>query len=294
MNKKNINNYKRRIISTNTRKRPEKAKFEKITNSAFITGGIGDVIAVESFLPDFHRQNLKTIFYATNKRIYIEEIFNCLKSFPNLKEHISVWDDFSSFWCFYSIEDYFKKVKENEKILKVKNALDLSISKVFQSVKNGIFKYNNSSFLKEELIKINKFNLPKDFVIILPYSTDKRVENRDFNNEDWNNIIKTLNKFQINGVVINSKKEFVPNNNYIIDLSEKTNLLEAIEILKISKGYFGIDSWLSVLAAKLFENTNLQIKSNNLNCYNNSFFYYAPKKNFDFMLKKIIIPEKIK
>ena len=74
-------------------------EFRKVSsNSIFITGGIGDIFAVESFLTDQERHSLTTIYYATNKRVPIESLFRCLKNFPNLRNHINVWDDVNNFW----------------------------------------------------------------------------------------------------------------------------------------------------------------------------------------------------
>ena len=285
----------RKLVSTVKRDRPSRpirAKSNRPFTSVFISGGIGDVIAVESFLSDEEKENLTTIFYATNKRPFLEELFKSTTSFPNLKNHINVWEDFSKFWCFYSVEDFIKKCRDcrvpfNSKIHLSK---DLSILKVFEEIKLGTLKYNESSFLKNQLIDVNAYNLPQNYLVILPYSTDKRIRNRDFDSNDWEAILMTLKESGMKGIVINSEKEPIPESDLLIDLSQKTSLIQAIEILKTSRGYFGIDSWMSVLAAKLFDYPNLQIKSHNEHCYSNSPFYYAPKTNFNFLVEQIKAP----
>lgn len=290
----------RKLVSAVRRERPLRAKIVKPLSSAFISGGIGDVLAVESFLSDQDRQSLTTIFYATNKRIYLEELFRSVNTFPNLKYHLSAWEDFSNFWCFYSLEDYIKKCRDSKISVnsKIKLAKDLSILRVFEEIKAGSLKYNGCSFLKDTLTNISYLNLPQNYLVVLPYSTDKRIRKRDFNLDDWEQVLLVLKENDMKGVVINSEKEPIPDSNLLIDLSQKTTLTEAIEVLKASKGYFGIDSWMSVLAAKLFDCPNLQIKSNNEHCFNNSFFYYAPKTSFDFLVgqikatnQKLILPQ---
>jgi|LakMenEpi03Aug12_release.lakeMendotaPanAssembly.Ray.scaffolds.fasta_scaffold15092_6 hypothetical protein len=281
----------RKLVSAKKISRPLKAKMTKSLDYGFISGGIGDVIAVESFLSTEHRNRLKTIFYATKKQQEIEQLFKSLTNYPNLEEHLSVWDDFSQFWCFYSLQDYLNKSRHIQPLkTQARVATDLSILSVFENIKSGLYQYNHSSFLQQELTNIVHLNLPSNYVVVLPYSTDKRIKKRDFTEEDWNQILKTLKDSQIKGVVINSENEEIPESDLLINLSQKTTLTEAIEVLKMAKGYFGIDSWMSVLAAKLFDIPNLQIKSQNEHCYNNSAFYFAPKTNFEFMVKQIIAP----
>lgn len=282
-------NKPKKLISTVKIERPHKIKIHRPFKSIFLSGGIGDVIAIESFLSDQERQSIQTILYATNKRIFIEELFKSLTSFPKLENHISLWDDFSDFWCFWSLEDYISKTKEKHTQLnsKLQDCKDLSILRFFQEIKKGNANYNESSFLKEKVANISHLNLPHDYLVIVPYSTDKRIKERDFNKHDWDEILVNLKNHDLYGLVINSEKEMVPKNKLIIDMSQKTKILESIEILKGAKGYFGIDSWISVLAAKLFDVPNLQIKSRNVHCYDNAKFYYAPKTSFEFLVKNI-------
>lgn len=317
-------------------------KFDKIdygqkqpfSGSLFITGGIGDLIAVESFLTDEERKSTHTIYYATQKRELIKRLFSCTKNFLNLKNHINLWCDFTDFWCFYSLEDYLERSisesiyngsdafdifdisnletlyvqflnrpeslssewrayfrfifqKSISSLRNVKKAKDLSILRVFHQIKSEKLKYNGSSFLKHSLAKISKFNLPKKYFVILPFSTDKRIENRDFNEQDWIHTFDLLKENDIKGVVINSGNDIIPDNSFLINLSNLTEIEEAVEILKASQGYIGIDSWLSVLAAKLFNEPFLQIKSVNSHCLENAFPYYAPKEHFAFITPNI-------
>jgi hypothetical protein len=272
----------------NKMNRPKTVQPNRWFGSVFITGGIGDVFAVESFLTDQERDSLTTIYYATNKREPIERLFRSLKSFPNLKNHINVWDNFSNFWCFYSLEDYLTRSQNLNNFKKnVEKSKDLSIMTIFDQIKNKNLKYNGSSFLKEKLVDIDTFQLPENYIVLCPFSTDKRSKERDFNAEDWNQTLKFLEQKNIKGVVINSGNDIVPKNSYLIDLSNLTKIEEAVEIVKAAKGYLGIDSWLSVLAAKVFNSLSLQIKSVNSHCLNNAAFYYAPKKEFNFINTKI-------
>jgi hypothetical protein len=262
-------------------------------HSCFITGGIGDVLAVESFMTQQEKERLQTIFYATNKHEHIEFLFKKNKSFKNLTNHVVVWDDFSKFWCFHSMLQYqHKSSSVNNKVFSFCH--DLSISKIFPEVKQGNLKYQGSSFIQQKLTEIDHLELPKKYITILPYSTDKRQASRDFEEKDWNNVICCLEQNNIKGVVVNKGEDKIPDHELIINMSNKTKLDEAIEILKNSKGFLGIDSWLSVLASKIFNPPYIQVKSQNGNCYDNATCYYAPLTDFSFIKENIQIQNTIK
>lgn len=249
----------------------------------FITGGIGDVIALESFFSSVFRENLNTIYYGTNKQQPIQSLFETIPNYPNLINHVVVWKDFSNFWCFFGKEDYLHKATR-EKIhipYGVYNAEDFSISRKFHDL--NIKSYNNSSFILFELANIDKFSLPQDYVCICPYSTDKRTRIRDFNHLDWKGTLNYLKRNELKGVILNIGNDRIPEDKHLINLNNQTTLIESIEILKKSKGYIGVDSSLSVLATKLFSDSDIFIKSNNQHLYRWKHVYYAPKTNFNFI-----------
>jgi hypothetical protein len=255
------------------------------------TGGIGDIFALESYFTDKQRNSLSTILYATNKQNHIQTLFEALVDYPNLKSHTVVWDDFQNFWCFLFKKEVIDRLGGNA-MQELINCEDYGIVTKFQQIKLGKLNYNNSSFLKASLTDVTSFNLPYSYVILAPYSTDKRNSGRDFTQQDWARAIEWIANKDMIGVVINQGNDVVPDHSRIINLSNKTTILEAVEILKKAKAYIGIDTWLSVLAAKLFERPMLAIKSNNHHCYDNKSIYFAPKKTFDFLgndLGKLLI-----
>lgn len=271
-------------------------------NAILITGGIGDFLTIESFMNDAQRIAIDSIFYATRAQKPIQEIISVLPNFPNLKNHTVLWDDFSKKFAFDSKNDVvqaviFKNMKMAEPTARSKisrwnqllaKVADYSISKIFIEIPN-LRPYNNSSFLKYNLANISKFNLPKEYYVICPFSpNDRRNPAREFNHMDWKGLLQILGDFP--GVVLNNANDPIPNNN-LINLSNQTTFLESIEILKKAKGYFGIDSSLSVLAAKLFDSPNLIIKSQNGHCYANKHIYYAPHKKFKFLQRGIYLPK---
>ena len=78
--------------------------------SIFLSGGIGDVITLESYFSAEQRRILTTIFYATPQHQAIQELFKALP-YPNLFNHQIVWSDFSKFWCFCSKQDCIEKLR---------------------------------------------------------------------------------------------------------------------------------------------------------------------------------------
>lgn len=273
-----INNRRRRTTpKTNT---PSSLP---IASSIFLSGGIGDVIALEGYMSDEQREKLTTICYGTNKQSAIEQIFRALPNYTNLKNHQVVWNDFSSFWCFLYKSECKNKIPVDQQTPEFNVAEDWGILTKFSQVKTGLIKYTYSSLIRHTLCSINHIPLPVNYVVISPYSSDKRLRSRDFNDDDWAAAIYHLIKKNMTGVVLNNGSDYVPNNSCLIDLSNKTSFVEAVEILKKAKGYMGIDSSLSVMAAKLFEYPNFMVKSQNDHCHSNKHIYYAPQNKFNFL-----------
>lgn len=275
--KRAIQNRRKRAVQL-----PQQSKFAIApTSSIFLSGGIGDVLALESYMSDEQREILMTICYGTNKQAPIEQIFRALPNYTSLKNHQIAWNDFSKFWCFLFKRECGDRL--STRTIEFDEAEDWGIMSKFPKIKQGLLHYNNSSLIINKLCSIDHIPLPVNYYVISPYSSDKRIKTRDFGDDDWAATIYYLIKRNKNAVVLNSGNEYVPNNPCLINLSGKTSFIEAVEVLKKANGYIGIDSSLSVLAAKIFEYPNLIIKSRNDHCYSNKHIYYAPHSKFNFM-----------
>lgn len=250
----------------------------------FLSGGVGDIFALESFLSDEQRNLIDTIYYGTSKRLPIELLFRSVPTFPNLTKHVVAWDDFRSFWCFFHKHECIARMRAASLYVDphLEACEDFGIGVKFEQIKKGLMPYTGSSFLKHRLAGVSRFKLPHVYFVVAPYSSDKRGL-RDFTSQDWLNVSAYLQKHGLIGVVLNDAYDHVPSNPMLINLSGQTTLLEAIEVLKFAKGFIGIDSSLSVLATKLFDYPNLHIKSKNLHLFENKEVYYAPKKTFEFI-----------
>jgi hypothetical protein len=284
-----------KIVNRRNRKKTNKNTPQQtplIANSIFFSGGVGDVLALESFMSDQHRRAVDTICYGTNKHHWIEPLFRALpNSFPNLTNHLIVWDNFSKFWCF-SFKSECEQAMRQSAPKELLEAEDWGILPKFAQINSGLLRYTGSSFVQNKLCDVSRFPLPVQYVVLSPYSTDKRLKGRDFTDADWAITLYYLMKFNIQGVVLNvGQEEYVPDSSFVTNLTNKTTILEAIEIVKGAKGFIGIDSSLSVVAAKLFDPPYFYVKSRNDHCFAYKHIYYAPKKSFEFIgsdLTKVI------
>ncbi len=256
-----------------------------------LTGGVGDIIAIESMMKDEERQSIDCIFYATRAAKPCIELFTNLKTFPKLKKQALLWKNFTNVFGFNSKEQLVDKLcayqpdeLQNTVRKLISGVEDWSISKIFPENR----KYTYSSFIHNNLASIIKFHLPRSYYCICPTSSnDKRDDKRDYNQADWQHTLDLLKSRNMFGVVINNDDTPIPSDNSIINLNNKTSIREAIEVMKSASGYIGIDTALSVIATKLFPKENIIIKSLNEHCYNWAHLYYTPHKTFEFIKKSI-------
>ncbi len=267
-------------------RRPDPHEF-----TILVTGGLGDVMTIESYLTDDQRRNLKGVYYATRQAAAARKMFEAIPSYRRV-EHVVVWEDFSKFFAFYSkaeVEDRLKK----SKVALPKNwwaVQDHSIAAVFPLVNSGTVTYNGSSLLTQPVADLTEKQLPADYVAVCPYTiNDKRSASRDFDQKDWDRLIKHIESKGTTGVVVNQGTDPVPTHPRIMDLSNRTTLAEAVEVIKQAKGYFGIDSAFSVLAAKLFDPPDIVVKTRNPFLLSYKHVYYAPKKAYGFIRERLEI-----
>jgi hypothetical protein len=287
-NKILIKNRNQRLFKEKVFNAPP-AVIKEGSHGIVLTGGVGDVLALESFFNDSEREKLETVYYATRKSALIIEIFRRFYNFPNLKNHYVSFDDFSKFWCFYTKDELIVHLKTKRMNLPpgIIQSEDWSIMPKFARIHSGYMKYTGSSVLKNNLCNVHDFGLPEKYFVICPYSSDKRVSSRDFDDNDWKNTKTMLYRKNLRGVVLNLGPDIVPSDDCLIDLSNQTSIIEALEILKKASGYIGVNSVLSVIAAKLFVYPDLIIKSTDDHCFKHKDIYYAPHKSFEFIKNSI-------
>lgn len=260
--------------------------------SILITGGVGDVMAIESMMTDPERESINCIFYASRAAKPCMELFVDLPSFPNIKKQTEIWKNFSQIFAFND-----KKHLADKLCAYQPNALQEITRKLLEPIEDYSIKrifaekrpYTYSSFLKHSAASLEKFNLPEKYYCICPYSSnDKRDIRRDYNSSDWAQTLSILKQKDTIGVILNKGTEYIPDDLSLVNLNNKTNMKEAIEIVKRAQGYIGIDTAFSVLAAKLFDPTNIMVKCLNDHCFRWAHVYFMPLTKFDFLKDRIM------
>lgn len=145
--------------------------------------------------------------------------------------------------------------------------------------------------IKKYPIDLKKFNLENlnNYYIIFPYTADDAIDcpkcvhihkkvdycsyYRNFTRGDWIGVENYLLKKKMKGIILGVEDDFFPNNKIFLNLTNKINLFESIELLRNAKGYIGIDSWLSVVAP-MFGLHDIKIKSVNTNVLLNYRCYW--------------------
>jgi len=280
---------------------------------AYVTFGIGDFIAFESFLTDKEKANLKEIIFIGNndnnakhhlvkKSIFYDKKIK-ITTLPRIINGKKT--DFAS-KKLSLIKNYMSNnlhLSNNKHKIKHKILIDIMFYNGNDQYKKIVEKQNlkNYSFVKQKLCEIDKFKLPQEYISISAWTYKYNKHNivkakRFFNIEDWHETIKILEQNNIKGVILN-KPDWCLNEPWsknilkqdcFINLVGKTNYLEAIEIVKNSKGFIGIDGSLSVIATQSLQEKSIIIKTNTdsgAHLYFN--YYYSNLKTKDCLVEQI-------
>lgn len=250
-----------------------------------ITGAIGDFITVESFVPESQVKKIKKVYLATPKHKSLVELFKLLPNWKNIETEV-LYDDWTKI-PYIENKVHLGNILEN----KPKNwdkIIDYSIFTIFKP--DLLSKFKGSSFIKNTVSDI-KQNLPDKFIVIAPNSVMRSQSARkDIDQNEWKNISNYLSQTDQYAVVLGVKEDTynVPSHYRIKNLMGLTSIEESIEILKKANGFIGIDSFLSVLAAQLFDREKILIKSFSIHVMFSKTYYYAPHTKFDFICSQIV------
>jgi hypothetical protein len=297
MEKKLVNNLFNGGVKTNTKlfekkikpvKRLAKVKninewFDSFSDDKYdviITGGIGDFVAIEPFLFKKYYNRIGNVILVT--RGYKEITSLLTIAYPNLNI-INIFPEFpNNFYAFITADDvlnylhstdYFSRgVLEFERS---NNAvIDFSIFKVFNLIKSGRLEFNGSVFMDMEFTKLDKFKLPVNYISVVTTSNRDPVHKamgRNLTELEIEMVVKYCDEIGMQGVCVYCN--CVNQNKKLIHL-EKITPIESLEVIKESKKYIGIDSWLSVIAGYKFDDLDIKIKCFNPHGLNNRDCYY--------------------
>jgi hypothetical protein len=251
-----------------------------------ITGGLGDVFALECLMSPEMRENLTDVYYACPAQRQIRVLWDLLANYPRLKNH----------HFLPSGPKVYHSHKEVHEDLGIPPGVeDWSIATKFPSQ----WKFYGSSFVarrlwESDLIRDCSFR----HVAIVPHSySNPTWDGRQFDPDDWKVTLRFLEERDLAGIVLGHvpmsapNHQPIPNHKRLINLINKTTIAEACELTKASGGYIGIDTCFSVLASHTKAADRILIKCvNDPHMANWKHVYYAPRRAFPFIKRKVIDP----
>lgn len=278
---------------------------------ALFTGGLGDFIGAECFMTEAEKDSVKEVLWATRNREEIRNAIDLRAVFPNLEKETILFDDFCDerptrpwqegdrFMNIGTKTDLNLKCKLNLSQAELDSISDHSLDATLQ----GIFSTNRrwvSSRIatRMELPSVDKFNLPKNYVVIHPWS-DAEINGREFNEHDWPSIYSFLERFNLTGVVVNQSQYAAPKHDRILDLSNATTLKETLSIVQQAHAAILCASSLACYATKIFPKNAIWLKGGHSHMFTDwaTYFYHGPFiKPEDVIFKNmkildVIIPE---
>jgi ADP-heptose:LPS heptosyltransferase len=230
-----------------------------------VDGCLGDFFAIESQLSLETKNQIDAIFYfGTKVRIYPKMKSLCSLCFPNMEK-------FQTFWSKSTSLNNRHRQKQ-ELVQSTVHALPNSLNRTLNHVvyeRQLPAVYKHSTFLATKLTNVSE--LPK-FAFI-----HSRSNGRNFTQKEWHIIKLLLKNRNLTGIVFGTHDEpLLPS--HCLSMIGKTTLFEAIEFLKKAEMFIGISSCFSILAAKIFSEEKLIIRTTNRNVYFNHLgsTFYSP------------------
>ena len=266
--------------------RDPKPVVEPNPRALFITGGIGDVLAVSCFrrVPD----DLEVIYYATPRFIEAREY---LQQLAPRARHVSLWDDWSERCCFFSKADFAHETGNTQAVA----AVDWSIMEVFP--KDMPFRgwpLSQISNLKSQFSNLTSL-LPKRYAVFVPRSYNEYTAHRNFTSDELAATLSVARARHMPLVVLHQGADatkqwpdaFGPPAG-VVDLQNQLSLLGSIAVTRGANMFISVDSMLSVVATKFLPAERLLIKSVNPHCRRWQHTYFAPHKSFEFVVESPI------
>ena len=252
-------------------------------NEVLLTCGIGDFIAMESYFTAAERDNVKVIHWATRARTSLMQLVPFV--FKNVQWHKIERDT----WGPALSKDYSIASRDELPGLD-KSVVDWNVTDIVKEVWGGKRTYGASSLISQSLCRIADLDLPERYCVVHPYSENARTSVRDLSFEEWLAVYDYCRVRKMQIVVVNNGSERFPTLPGVIDMTDKLDLLSAIEVTKGACGFAGSASVFSVVASKKLPKECLFIKGNEILRERYSTFYYAPHTSNSFItddLRKI-------
>lgn len=249
----------------------------------FVTGGLGDILALSCFIEP--PTNLKAVYYATRRRADVECFLATIC--PNDTKHVSVGDDYSSCWGWYSLPQF---VRSGEWPVSLSEAEDWSIMTQFPKLEVR----SDRTFLGlpwevgHPLSTIHGLRLPSRYALLAPFSHDKRDASRDFTASEVTAALRCARERKMPLVLLNQGDDPLIEADGLINLQNQTNVYGSIDVTIGASMFIGVDSAMSVVASKFLPADKLCIKSINPHCRRWQHLYFSPHQSFEFVVENPI------
>lgn len=246
-----------------------------------LTGGIGDVIALDAHWTAEEKAAVQQLHFATRQGRHLAPLFARMPDYSGLRGFVDWWADANDWWCYLSKDHAVQwgcPIPDH--------VADRSIWEEFIRIRRGGLKVQQSSFLATKLAELPS-GLPGRFAVIVaytPHNGDDHQAVRNFRRQDWKDTLEWLRRRKLVGVVLNSPCSLpVPRHPRIRDFTGRTTLAEAMEIVNQAEAYCGIDSWASILSALRLPGDRLAILSRHEHLYRWLPEYYPAHQDHDFV-----------
>jgi hypothetical protein len=230
------------------------------------------------------------ILWATRNREEILSAIDLKAVFPNLEKETILFDDFCDerptrpwqegdrFMNIGTKADLNLKCKLNLSQAELDSISDHSLDATLQDIFASKRRWVSSRVAtKMNLPDISKFNLPKNYVVIHPWS-DAEINGREFNEHDWPSIYSFLERFNLKGVVVNQSRYPAPRHDRLVDLTNKTSLKETLSIVQQAHAAILCASSLACFATKIFPKDAIWLKGGHPHMFSDwaTYFYHGP------------------
>ena len=258
----------------------------KPNTSILFTGGIGDVIALASYMPLEYRQSIKSVYWAAFRGSTLRPLFSGLPDFQKAR-HVVLKHDWSD-GPLYNLSQVETATGKS-----LVNVEDWSIEAKFPEIAKGLWSYQGCPFLAAPLADPVP-ELP-DRYIVIQGATSQNAEDfqtlRNLAPFEWRAIDRDLERQGLVGVVLDVAGPPLPlRSPRLLDMRGLT-LASSIDVLKDERccGYWGIDSFLAILATRRFPDRPeaLRIRAKNRHYHMWKWIYAAPYTYFPFLSEEI-------
>lgn len=247
-----------------------------------LTCGIGDFVAIESYVTPEERAAVTAVHWATRARESLMSLIPFV--LPNVQEHVVERDT----WGAPFTDDFC--ISSRGQLPELDPAVvDWSVRTFVPEIITGARQYSGSTLVNATLCDIGRLNLPRRYIAVHPFSENARALERDMTAAEWMATQRYASRLDVPLVIINKGGgRMLDQFGNCVDLSDQLTLAEAIEVTKRASAFVGCASIFSVIAAKTLDHESLFIKTNWSARRHYFWLYYAPQWTNSFVAESLL------